>query len=85
MNRDAFNLMLDGIDRTTGTAGTLHRVMKEMQRIYMHGPRADQEQAEEMLQRAEALARMLAADVVQVRMSFDRTYAGEPTKREGWL
>ena len=31
MNRDAFNLMLDGIDRATGSAGTLHRVTKELQ------------------------------------------------------
>ncbi|MFN3686561.1 hypothetical protein [Salinarimonas sp.] len=85
MNRDAFNLMLDGIDRATGNAGTLHRVTRELQHTYMRGVKADREQAEELLQRAETLARMLAADVLQVRMSFDRTYADESEQTGGAL
>lgn len=83
MNRDAYNLMLDGIDRATGNAGTLHRVTRELQTLYMCGPRTDKEQAEELLQRAETLARMLAADVLQVRMSYDRTYTDEPKQAGG--
>lgn len=49
MNRDAFNLMLDGIDRATGNAGTLHRVTRELQHTYMRGVKADREQAGDAL------------------------------------
>lgn len=85
MNRDAFNLMLDGIDRATGSAGTLHRVTKELQHTYLRGVKADREQAAELLQRADALVKLLSADLLQVRLSFERTYADEPQQQEGPL
>jgi len=83
MNRDAFNLMLDSIDRATGTAGSLYRVQQELQRVYVRGVRADREHATELLERAETLARLLTADLVQTRLSFDRTYADEQKAKEG--
>jgi len=83
MNRDAFNIMLDSIDRATGTAGSLYRVQQELQRVYVRGVRADREQAAELLERAETLTKLLAADLVQARLSFERTYEDEPQKEGG--
>lgn len=77
MNRNALNLMLDGIDRATGTAGTLHRVMRDLQHVYFRSLNADRAEAQELLERAEALAKLLAADIYQARLSFERTYDGE--------